>query len=249
MAGVSETTVWITGATSGIGAALARTCPHRDVEIVNVSRRVHPELRSIAIDLTRADTWHALTDDFRQRLASFAGRRAIFIHNAFHYRRSFIGEGDAADQFAEVTANVVAPLVLGDAFVRAARGALESGVEVGLVQISSGAARLAYPGLGVYGAGKAAMEQWVRTARAEFAHRGQGPWIVAVRPGFVDTPAAHKDAAQPARDFPAAPALAESLTTRQGVLEPDVAAREIWSALPPTGDKSVLFFGEAVGAS
>lgn len=248
MTGDCETIVWITGATSGIGAALARTCPHAGAEIVNASRRQHPELRTIQIDLTRAETWTALVDDFHARLASFRGRRAIFIHNAFHYRRSFIGESDGAAHFAEVTANVVAPLVLGDAFVRASRAALESGVEVGLVQISSGAARLAYPGLGIYGAGKAAMEQWVRTARAEFAHRGAGPWVVAVRPGFVDTPAAHRDAAQPTRDFPAAPALAESLATRVGVLEPDDAASEIWAALPPTGDKSVLFFGEAVGA-
>ena len=248
MAGAADSIVWITGATSGIGAALARTCPHGDAEIVNASRRQHPTLRSVHLDLTRTDTWQALVDEFETRLTNFAGRRAIFIHNAFHYHRSFIGEGDAADQFAEVTANVVAPLVLGDAFVRASRSAVAAGADVGLVQISSGAARLAYPGLGVYGAGKAAMEQWVRTARTEFAHRGTGPWIVAVRPGFVDTPAAHRDAAQAPSDFPAAPALAESLATRQGVLEPDDAAREIWAALPPAGDKSVLFFGEAVGA-
>jgi benzil reductase ((S)-benzoin forming) len=249
VAAEGETTVWITGATSGIGAALARTCPHPRAEIVNASRRSHPDYRSIVIDLTRPDTWSALIDDFVTRLTSFGGRRAIFIHNAFHYRRAFVGEGDESDQTAEVTANVVAPLVLGDAFVRASRAACAAGIEVGLVQISSGAARLAYPGLGVYGAGKAAMEQWVRVARTEIAHRGHGPWIVAVRPGFVDTPAAHKDAAQPERDFPAAPALAESLATRVGVLDADVAAREIWAALPPAGDKSVLFFGEAVGAS
>src|SRR5687768_13305961 len=129
MTGDAETIVWITGATSGIGAALARTCPHADAEIVNVSRREHPELRSIHIDLTRAETWRALIDDFGIRLTTFSGRRAIFIHNAFHYRRSFIGEGEATDQLAEVTANVVAPLVLGDAFVRASRGAVEDGVE------------------------------------------------------------------------------------------------------------------------
>jgi NAD(P)-dependent dehydrogenase (short-subunit alcohol dehydrogenase family) len=244
-----ETTVWITGATSGIGAALARACPHPRAEIVNASRRPHPDYRSIAIDLTRADTWHALIDDFHERLQSFAGRRAIFIHNGFHHRRAFIGEGEPTEQAAEVTANVVAPLVLGDAFVRASRDACVAGVEVGLVQISSGAARLAYPGLGVYGAGKAAMEQWVRTARAEFAHRGRGPWIVAVRPGFVDTPSARKDAAQPPSEFPAAPALAESLATGKGVLDADDVARAIWDALPPTGDRTVLFFGEAVGAS
>jgi NAD(P)-dependent dehydrogenase (short-subunit alcohol dehydrogenase family) len=247
---MADTLLWISGATSGIGAAMARTCPYAGAEIVNLSRSRHPELPSIPLDLTDPGTWGAAVDDFTARLAGFAGTRAIFVHNAFHYRRAFAGEGDAAAQRDEVTANVVAPLVLGDAFLRAARPALDAGVEVGLVQMSSGAAKLAYPGLAVYGAGKAAMEQWVRTVRLERAHRGgAAPWVVAVRPGFVDTPAAHKDAAQPAADFPAAPALAESLATGVGVLDADVAAREIWAALPPTGERSVLFFGEAVGAS
>ena len=100
------------------------------------------------------------------------------------------------------------------------------------MQMSSGAAKLAYPALAVYGAGKAAMEQWVRAVRAERAVRGAGPWVVSVRPGFVDTPSARKDA----------------LATGEGVLDADTCAQEIWAALPPTGDRSVLWFGEAVGA-
>jgi short-subunit dehydrogenase len=249
MADATDTVIWITGATSGIGAAMARTCPHPGAEVVNVSRSRHPELRSIRIDLTQPETWDALVTDFAGRLASFSGRRALFIHNAFQYRRAFVGEGDPTEQFAEVTANVMAPLVLGDAFLRASRDASSAGVEVGLVQVSSAAARLAYPALGVYGAGKAAMEQWVRTARAEGARRGSRQWIVAVRPGFVDTPAAHKDAALSPDVYPAAPALADSLATRRGVLDADTAAREIWAALPPAGDQAVLLFGEAIGAN
>ena len=238
--------VWITGATSGIGAAMARTCPWADADITNLARRSHEYLRSIPFDLTRPDTWDAAMDDVAARLATFDGARAVFVHNAFHYRRAFAGEGSPDELRDEVTANVVAPLVLGDAFLRAARPAYDRGVDVGLVQMSSGAARLAYPGLAVYGAGKASMEQWVRTVRLEHERRGGGPWVVAVRPGFVDTPAARRDAAQPAEEFPAAPALAESLRTREGVLEPDDVARAIWAALP--GERSVLFFGEAVGA-
>ncbi len=243
-----DTIVWISGATSGIGAALARQCPYENATIINLSRSRHPELESIEVDLTDAASWFRVAEHFTERLATFGGRRAIFIHNALHHHRSFAGEGVLGDQVAEVMANVAAPLVLGDAFLRAAAPAVASGVEVGLVQMSSGAARLAYPALAVYGAGKAAMEQWVRTARAERVVRGAGPWIVAVRPGFVDTPGSRRDALLPAVLFPAAPALAEALVTRQGVLEPDTVAGQIWAALPPTGERSVLWFGEAVGA-
>jgi NAD(P)-dependent dehydrogenase (short-subunit alcohol dehydrogenase family) len=246
--GDGRTIVWISGATSGIGAALARHCPYEGATVVNISRRQHPDLESVPLDLTDPASWPAVADHFTERLASFDGERAIFIHNAFHHHRVFAGEGTYEGVQAEVMANVAAPIVLGDAFLRAARPAVERGVEVGLVQMSSGAAKLAYPALSVYGAGKAAMEQWVRAVRAERAVRGTGPWVVSVRPGFVDTPSARKDAELTAEDFPAAPALKDALATGQGVLDADTCAQEIWAALPPTGDRSVLWFGEAVGA-
>jgi benzil reductase ((S)-benzoin forming) len=249
MADTTETIVWISGATSGIGAALARNCPYKGAEIINLSRRPHPDLASVPFDLTRPDTWDAVITNFTERLADFRGQRAIFVHNAFHYRRAFAGEGPRDEQFGEVMANVVAPLVLGDAFLSASRPALDAGVEVGLVQMSSAAARMAYPALAIYGAGKAAMEQWVRGVRSEIAFRGSGPWIVAVRPGFVDTPAARMDAALPPERYPAAPALAESLASGEGVLDADAVAIDIWAALPPTGDQAVLWFGEVIGAS
>jgi len=246
--GTGQTIVWISGATSGIGAALARNCPYDGATIINISRSRHPDHESVPLDLTDPTSWQAVADHFTERLADFDGERAIFVHNAFHHHRVFAGEGEPEGLFAEVMANVAAPIVLGDAFLRAARPAVERGVEVGLVQMSSGAAKLAYPALSVYGAGKAAMEQWVRAVRAERAVRGTGPWLVAVRPGFVDTPAARKDAELSATDFPAAPALKDALATGEGVLDADTCAREIWEALPPTGERSVLWFGEAVGA-
>jgi hypothetical protein len=32
------------------------------------------------------------------------------------------------------------------------------------------------------------------------------------------------------------------------VLDADAVGRDIWASLPPTGDRAVLWFGEAVGA-
>jgi benzil reductase ((S)-benzoin forming) len=243
-----DTIIWISGATQGIGEALARTCPYPDAAIVNISRRQHPEYESIVMDLTDPATWSAVTDDFERRLADFTGARAIFIHNAFWHRWAYAGEGDPGEQYREVMANVASPLVLGEAFLRAAGPAVDAGVDVGLVQMSSGSARLVYPGMACYGAAKASMEQWVRNVRSERAHRGKGPWVIAVRPGFVDTPAARDMAGVSPEDMPWAQATAESLDTGEGVLEADDCAGQIWAALPPTGERSVLWFGEAVGA-
>jgi benzil reductase ((S)-benzoin forming) len=240
---MGDTLVWISGATGGIGEGLARTCPHPGAEIVNLARRAAPGLVNVRLDLTDPSTWDGVADDFARRLAGFGGRRVLFVHNAFHYvDRSFAGEGDPILQQAEVTANVMAPLVLGDRFLRAAAPAVERGVEVGLVQMSSAAAELAYPGLAVYAAAKAAVEQWVRVVRAERAQRDRGPWVVALRPGFVDTPAARRDAVQPVGSYPSAPSVAEALATRAGIVDAETAGRAIWAALPP-GDVAVIDFG------
>jgi len=243
----AKTLIWISGATQGIGAGLARTCPYEGAEIINLSRRDHPDYATIRFDLCDPATWDRVAHHFTERLATFRGERAIFIHNAFYYAdRSFVGEGDPAVYRDEAVANVLAPLLLGDAFLSAARPAVDAGVDVGLVQMSSGAARLTYPGTSLYSAGKAAMEQWVRVVRAERAQRGKAPWVVSVRPGFVDTPSLRRDITQPVESYPLAPLVEEGLA--QGVaLTPDGVGAQIWAALPPEPDgPSVLWFGQAV---
>src|ERR1700752_754959 len=77
--------VWITGATSGIGEALARTCPWPDAEIVSVSRREHPALETVLFDLTDMESWDRVGEHLTERLATFGGERAVFIHNALYY--------------------------------------------------------------------------------------------------------------------------------------------------------------------
>jgi short-subunit dehydrogenase len=243
--------VWITGATSGIGEALARTCPWPDTEIISVSRREHPDLETVLFDLTDMDSWDRVGEHVTERLARFRGERAVFIHNALYFwgSRQFMGEGDPAFNKDEIIANTVSPLVLGDMFIRAAQPAVEAGVDCGLVQISSASARIAYPGLAIYGASKAAMEQWVRAVRAERDERGKGPWVSAIRPGFVDTPAARRDAALPEDTYPGVAGIAEAVRTGH-FLTAEESAENIWNSIPDDCiAKPVLLFGEAVGVT
>jgi benzil reductase ((S)-benzoin forming) len=121
-------------------------------------------------------------------------------------------------------------------------------VEGGLVMISSAAARVPFAGRAGYGAGKAAMEQWVRTVRTELAHRGSSNWVVAIRPGAVDTPAMRRDALADPADFPVAVAAREVLDA--GLMDTaDVAARRIWDVLPPGPDTpAVVLLGEMIAS-
>ena len=168
---MDETIVWISGATEGLGLGLARTVPYPGARIINLSRRQHPDYESVRIDLTEPATWAAVSDHFARELASFKGKRAIFIHNAYMAgTQGYVGEMDPALYHKAITANVVAPLVLGDAFVRACKPDYESG----LVLITSAAARVPWEGDSIYCAAKAAAEHWVRVVRRERNRRGWG---------------------------------------------------------------------------
>jgi benzil reductase ((S)-benzoin forming) len=237
-----ETIVWISGATEGIGLGLARNVPYPKARIINLSRRQHPDYESVRFDLADPSTWQRVSDHFARELESFKGKRAIFIHNAYMSgTEGFVGEVDPDLYRTDVFANVAAPLILGDAFIRACR----PGYESGLVLMTSAGARVPWEGLPVYCAAKAAAEQWVRVVRLERKRRGTGPWVVAVRPGFVDTPAVRKAIKVDPERYPLAVAVKRALEAGDA-FDIDTAGRNIWGAIPPDPDKALLLFGEMV---
>ncbi|MGE0383382.1 MAG: SDR family NAD(P)-dependent oxidoreductase [Gammaproteobacteria bacterium] len=238
-----DTIIWISGATEGIGWGLARTVPYANARVINLSRRQHPDLETVIFDLTRPETWDAVEQSFRRELANFAGKRAIFIHNAFFRALPrFMGEGDTANHREEIVANGMAPQILGDMFLRA----VKPGYESGLVLMSSAGARSPFEGHSAYCAGKAGVEMWVRVVRRELKRRGRDTWVVALRPGFVDTPTTRAEAKLPFDVYPVGPQMARQLESREGVMTPEEAGVGIWAMLPPKEDKSVLLQGEMV---
>lgn len=242
-ASAGKTIVWITGATSGIGAALADTVPWAGSRVISIARRAHPHLESVRADLAEAAGWDVVADHLTATLRSFTGERAVFVHNAFLAEPvGLVGEVDSAAYRRHVLANAAAPLILGEAFLRSCPHT----VEAGLVMISSAAARVAYAGRAGYGAGKAAMEQWVRAVRLELAQRGRKAWVVAIRPGAVDTPSLRADAAAGPDVNPMATLLQEALAA--GTIDSaQVAARRIWDALPPDPAESpIILQGEMI---
>lgn len=244
---MAESIVWVSGGTEGIGLGLIRNVPYADARVINLSRRQHPQYESFLFDLARPETWAALGQHFQRELAAFRGRRAVFVHNAFlRGTTGFAGEV-AADKYRDdVTANAAAPLVLGDLFLRAVLDTGYAG-EAGLVLMSSAAARSPYEGHAVYCAAKAGVEMWVRVVRRELQRRGRERiWVVAVRPGFVDTPNVRQEAQLSPDIYPVAPLLAQGLASGQGLQDIDTAGRAIWAALPPEPGTSLLVFGEQV---
>jgi benzil reductase ((S)-benzoin forming) len=241
---MAQTVVWITGATAGIGWGLARTVPFSDARIVNLSRRVHPEFETVLFDLTNPETYGNVEVHLQSVLGSFEGTRAIFVHNAYYPAvPGFVSELDPAEYSRAVQANAAAPLILGEMFLRAVQSAT---YETGLVLMSSAAARHPFEGQAAYCAAKAGVEMWVRVVRRELKLRGRDTWVVAVRPGFVDTPTTRMNSEQPAETYPVGPQLRRQLRDGTGLLTPEQAGRDIWAGLPAARDQSLLLFGEMV---
>jgi benzil reductase ((S)-benzoin forming) len=161
-------------------------------------------------------------------MEGFAGERVVFAHAAGTLTPiGFAGEEDAEPYARAVLLNAAAPLVLGDAFLRAARA---TRAPCHLVMIGSGAARHVYPGWSSYGGGKAAVDQWVRTVGAEQDLRGGRCRALSVSPGLVATPMQDEIRATPGSRLPSVGRFVEAFEKGE-LRDPVQVAREIWSLL------------------
>ena len=224
----------VTGTSSGIGAAVARMLIDRGWAVVGVSRRhaplEHPAYTHAAIDL--ADV-RALQDAFESRiapaLAANARNRIGLVNNAARADLLLPVErlrpGDVLDMFA---LNAVAPMWL---MGRIAPFAPRDGA-LRIVNVSTGAAVVAFPGLAAYGASKAALRMAGRVFAAELdsaARQGPAPRdtaILSYQPGTVDTPTQTAARSQSDLAFPWAQ-MFRDFHARGMLVSPEVPAAEI----------------------
>lgn len=222
------TRIYITGASRGLGRALAAAAP-ADAEVVDVSRSGSDldGVRHVSADLATPVGWSALGDLFDDELAGFTGERVTLIHNAGTLDPiGFAGEVDDAAYATNVLLNAAAPQVIGHRFLRAVA---EVDARRELVLLSSGAAGKAYPGWSSYGAAKAAVDHWVRTVAEEQERRG-GVRVHAVAPGVVDTDMQELIRSTDADDFPQVERFRE-LHEAGELRDPDDVARQLWAGL------------------
>ena len=225
---MTDTLVWITGASAGLGAALATAVPFEDAHVVCIARSPGPAgTEHLPADLTDPAAWSAVEAHLLARLGSFDGSRAVFVHNAGTLEPiGFAGEVASPAYRDNVLLNSAAGQVLGHAFLRAVSAGGFKG-EATVVMVSSGAAKSPYPGWSAYCAGKAALEQWVRAAGKEQRARGTSTGVLAIAPGVVATRMQEQIRETGAKDFPPVDRFHELHTS--GQLRPaDDVARDFW---------------------
>lgn len=179
----------VTGHSRGLGAAIAEEFLARGIPVLGLARSTNaalaqrfPDLlQQVILDLSDQEslvnwlTGRALSDFLAE------SEEGILINNAGLLEPTgSLGELNTADIVRAVQLNLSAPLLLSNAAASFASDTRK----VRLVHISSGAARNAYAGWGVYCATKAALDQHARTVLLE----GR-PWVkvCSIAPGVVDT--------------------------------------------------------------
>lgn len=221
-----STLVFLSGASSGIGLAMARSVPFSGARVIDISRRGAAGLEHFAADLADPASWPGVAELFAKEMGGFEGERVVFVHSAGTLEpMGFAGEVEPEGYTRQVLLNAAAPQVLGDAFLRAAR---DCPAPCTLLFIGSGAASSVYEGWSAYCAGKAAVDHWVRTVGAEQERRGGRCRVLSVAPGVVETAMQEQIRAMTEEAFPQVERFRE--LHRQGALrDPEDAARDLWA--------------------
>ncbi|MFJ2768453.1 SDR family NAD(P)-dependent oxidoreductase [Streptomyces sp. NPDC087300] len=182
--------VIVTGAGSGIGAAIAERAARagallcvagrREAPLKELAGRLGTPVEVVAADVAAPDAAARIVD---AAVARF-GRVDAVVNNAGLARFGKLAESGAADFDAMFAVNVRAPAELvrhALPQLRAHRGAV--------VNVSSVGGVLSMPGRSAYGASKAALNSLTRSLARELAPDVR---INAILPGPVDTPLWHE---------------------------------------------------------
>jgi short-subunit dehydrogenase len=218
------TFVCVTGASSGIGGALAAWVPFEECTLIGVSRRPPVAGDWLEADLADPAVWPLVGARVAEALGAGPYQRGVLLHFAGrgspheHTARAGLDEYTAA-----VLLNAASGPVLGKAFISACRAA---GVPAMVVLCSSPGAAEPMPAMSHYGAGKLGMEYWVRAVAAEHGADGDVR-AFAVVPWSVDTPMVREVIEVQPEGQPAAVMLRDA-AARGELASAESTAAEIW---------------------
>jgi short-subunit dehydrogenase len=208
----------VTGASRGLGAALARELASEGARVVLVARHKSTLDEVVNEIRARGGEAHALVDDVGDKraphriagaAAALVGQVELLVNNAStlgvpSLRPLLDTECESLEEAFRV--NVLGPFRL----TKIVAGAMAAHGQGVVVDITSDASKEAYPTWGAYGVSKAALDHLGRIWGAEL--EGRGVRVVTVDPGEMDT-VMHAEAVPDA--------------DRSTLLSPDIVAKRI----------------------
>lgn len=228
---MTDTVVILTGASRGLGRAMAFALAKPGTLLITLSRRTDAELQAHARAAGCTVQQHAVdlssprhVDEAARAICTGLptdAQRYRLINNAGTVEP--IGTAESSSNPAVVASafnlNVTAPILLTANFLSATQGQADRRV----LNISSGAGRNARAGWGVYCATKAALDMHTRVVKEEQGNNGAR--IVSLAPGVVDTDMQVAIRSSQPEDFPSVENFRDMHATGKLAAPDAVAAR------------------------
>lgn len=229
----------ITGASRGMGLAMARQLLQSGDTVLCISRTAQTALEQQALDTgaTLLQWTHDLADGaalsirleaWLGDMAGTAWASASLINNAGMIARiGPLSASDPLDLARVLRVGLEAPMQLTAAFLRATEG--WTGHRK-VLNISSGLGRRAMASQAGYCAAKAGMDHFTRCAALEEALKPQGARLCSLAPGVIDTDMQVQMRTADSSDFPDHASFLE-LKANGSLTSPDEAARRLLAYL------------------
>lgn len=186
---LQDQVVWITGASSGLGKALAQECALQGAQVVLTARR-YEELENVRVGLLKPEQHLSIAADITdesqvrhayEQVLQCKGRIDWLINNAGLSQRALIAETTMQTERAIMELDYFSQVFL-------TKTALPSFLQQKsgrIVFVSSVAGLLGTQYRASYSAAKAAIHMWANSLRAEVADEGVD--VSVIFPGFVKT--------------------------------------------------------------
>ncbi|MEY4266076.1 MAG: hypothetical protein RIS90_611 [Pseudomonadota bacterium] len=186
----------LTGASRGMGLAMAEQLLAPDHRLLCLSRQTNPALATQAAargctltqwpcDLSRAVEAAAALSDWLGTLDCASLATVTLINNAGAIPRiAPLSASDPAELARALRVGLEAPLLLTAAFLRATE---TWGLPRKVLNISSGLGRRAMASQAAYCAAKAGMDHFTRCLALDEARKAKGAKVCSLAPGVIDT--------------------------------------------------------------
>ncbi|QCJ44005.1 (S)-benzoin forming benzil reductase [Bacillus sp. S3] len=186
----------ITGASKGLGEAVAKRLIREQIAVVSVSRTENKEIKSLAleqgIDYKHFSCNLSLEKEVQEVFMEIAHcifqknpQEILLFNNAGMIEPiQKVGHLDQTPVIGNIQVNLIAPILITNLFFSKAQ---LTNTKVTVVNVTSGAAVRSIEGWSVYCSSKAGLNMFTQTAAIEQAEMNNNNTIIAFSPGVMDT--------------------------------------------------------------